>query len=135
MLLAFSITKTSSDQFRVYLCEKLFLYFHKLSITSNLGSDYNKKFVTLRSLKLSISLQKRAYIWVNYSASDKNLGFHRTPGNTQCRSSLLSCRSIFESYMLIINNHLWVILIFHMNQSNKNKTDRINIHRINKLML
>ena len=62
------------------------------------------------------------------------LGFHKNQGNTQLRPSLVRYRSIFEGYMLILNNHLWVTFIFHMNESNKNKTDRINICCINKLV-
>ena len=36
--------------------------------------------------------------------------------------------------MLILNHPLWVTLIFHMNESNKNKRDMINICCINKLL-
>ena len=64
---------------------------------------------------------------------DENLGFHRTQVNTHLRASLVRCRSIFEGYMLILNHHVRVTLIIHMNESNKNKTGRINIHPINKV--
>ena len=79
-------------------------------------------------------LHKRAYIWVTLSVLDEDLGFHRTQGNAQLRSSLVRYRSIFEGYMLILNGYLWVTLIFHMNEFNKNKIDKSNICCINKLV-
>ena len=84
--------------------------------------DHNQKFVTLFEFwNLTFFTKKSTYMGYIISFWLK-LRFHRTQGNTQLRPSLVKYRSIFKGYMLILDHHLWVTLIFHMNESIKNKT-------------